>query len=49
MPAGTETFSDGPRGEDKDSRREELAKAIEEFDTGETPTEDEVRDELLDR
>lgn len=47
MPADTETSSDASRCEDEDSRREELARAIEEFSEGETPSKEEVREAFL--
>lgn len=47
MPADTEDSSNTSQSEDTDSRHDELARAIEEFDKGETPTEDEVREAFL--
>lgn len=47
MPADTDASSDHSRNDVDGYPREELAEAIEEFDDGETPTEDEVREAFL--
>jgi hypothetical protein len=47
MPVDTDTSSDESHSEVEDSRHDELAQAIEEFDEGETPSEDEVREAFL--
>lgn len=47
MTADTDTSADGSQGEDEDSHRDDLARAIEEFAEGETPTEAEVREAFL--
>lgn len=47
MTADAEASSDTSPSEDTDSRRDKLARAIEEFNKGEIPTEDEVSEAFL--